>query len=233
MYFFLGGQSSVGKSFVLPGQTMDSNIFPIANILESIRILNINTKIYNSSSSEIFGNQSKKKLREDSPFYPISPYGLAKSITTELARSYRDSFKIKAYNGICFNHESLYRSKNFLFGKFFEVLKNKKNDKKFTFGNLNIIRDWGLSSEYVKGYLKILNYREPTDFILATGKSYSIKEIFTKILGKKLFTKKIISQKNNSRTNEIFYSYANVSKLSRLVNWKPKYTIINFLKNIK
>tara|TARA_B100001063_G_scaffold244909_1_gene278992 strand:+ start:642 stop:1613 length:972 start_codon:yes stop_codon:yes gene_type:complete len=230
--FFLGGQSSVGKSFKFSKETLESNIIPVANIIESIRLLKIDARVYNSSSSEIFGNQKKKKLSEKSDFFPISPYGLAKSITTELTRSYRESFNSKIYNGICFNHESLLRNANFLFGKFRILYENKTNNKKFIFGNLNIVRDWGLSSEYVQGYYKIIKYKKPTDFIIATGKSYSIKNIFIKILGKKIFKKKVLSKKKLSRKNEISYSYADTSKLEKLIKWKPKYSVIDLYKKI-
>ena len=113
----MGGQSSVGKSFNKPEETIVSNIIPISNILEVSRKFNLKNKIYNSSSSEIFGNQGKKKLNENSVYYPISPYGLAKAISTDLVKSYRLSFKIKCCNGICFNHESEQRNTNFLFWK--------------------------------------------------------------------------------------------------------------------
>ena len=228
--FFLGGQSSVGKSFNKPEETIVSNIIPISNILEVSRKFNLKNKIYNSSSSEIFGNQGKKKLNENSVYYPISPYGLAKAISTDLVKSYRLSFKIKCCNGICFNHESEQRNTNFLFGKLLKLTKNLKNKKKFVFGNLNIVRDWGLSKEYVEAYFKILNQKKLEDFIIATGKSFSIKQIFIKILGKKIFKEKIIFDKKLKRMNEIFYSYADPRKIRTKLGWKANLTVIDLFK---
>ena len=233
LIFFLGGQSSVGKSFIKTNETINSNILPIINILETIRKFELDTKIYNSSSSEIFGNQNKKKLIEEDDFFPISPYGLSKAISTNLIRSYRDSFDIKAYNGICFNHESEQRNKNFLFGKLRYFIKNNKKIKKLKFGNLNVVRDWGLSKEYVHAFLKIASSNKPDDYIVATGKSYSIKDIFIKLIGKKNFYKKISMDKKNIRKNEIFFSYANPSKIKKRLNWKAQKSIINIFDNEK
>ena len=182
--FFLAGQSSVGKSLIKPEETFESNIIPVSNILEVSRKNNLKNKIYNSSSSEIFGNQGKTKLNENSSYYPISPYGLAKSISTDLVKSYRQSFKIKCCNGICFNHELSKRNTNFLFGKLLKVINSSKSSRKIKFGKSNIIRDWGLSKEYVNAYLKILLSNQPDDYVIATGRSFSIKDVFLKILGK-------------------------------------------------
>ena len=228
--YFLGGQSSVGKSFRKPNETIKSNVIPVSNILETSRKFNLNNKIYNSSSSEIFGNQGKKKLNENSIYYPISPYALAKAISTDLVKSYRLSFKTKCCNGICFNHESEKRNANFLFGKLLQLTKNLKNKKKFVFGNLNIVRDWGLSKEYVVAYFRILKQKTLEDFVIATGKSFSIKKIFIKILGKKIFNEKIISSKKLKRTNEIFYSYANPKKIRKKLGWKAYSTVIDLFK---
>ena len=229
--FFLGGQSSVGKSFAYPEETIESNIIPIFNILEVTRKHNLKNKIYNSSSGEIFGNQGKKKLNENSTYYPVSPYGLAKAISSDLVKSYRLSFKIKCSNGICFNHESLQRNTNFLFGKLFKLIKNIKSKKKFNFGNLDIIRDWGISAEYVEAYLKILTQKKSEDLIIATGKSFSIKQVFIKILGKKTFKNKIVYDKKFKRINEFIYSYADPKKIKKKLGWKANSTVIDLFKN--
>ena len=228
--FFLAGQSSVGRSFERPMETYNSNIMPVMNILEYIRKFSNQTRIYNSSSSEIFGNQGKKKLNEKSNYFPISPYGSAKAITTDLIKSYRESFEIKAYNGICFNHESIHRNSNFLFGKLLKILKTTKN-KKVKFGSSSIVRDWGLSEEYVSAFLKIILSKQPDDYVIATGRSYSIKEVFIKILGKKNFNKKIIFDENLKRPNEIFFSYADPRKIKKKLNWKARKYVTDIFKN--
>ena len=110
------------------------------------------------------------------------------------------------------------------------MTKNLKNKKKFVFGNLNIVRDWGLSKEYVEAYFKILNQKKLEDFIIATGKSFSIKQIFIKILGKKIFKEKIIFDKKLKRMNEIFYSYADPRKIRTKLGWKANLTVIDLFK---
>ena len=171
----------------------------------------------------------EKKLNEKSNYFPISPYGSAKAITTDLIKSYRKSFQIKAFNGICFNHESSIEIQIFIWKitKNFEIPKNKK----VKFGSSSIVRDWGLSEEYVSAFLKIILSKQPDDYVIATGRSYSIKEVFIKILGKKNFEKKIIFDENLKRSNEIFFSYADPRKIKKKLNWKARNYVTDIFKN--
>jgi len=179
--FYFAGQSSVADSFKKPRETLLSNFNGCKNFLDSIIKLNLNVKFFNASSSEIFG-RSKKKLLLNSQKKPVSPYGVAKLRSFNIVRKYRKKFNLKLYNGIIFNSESFLRPKKFILPKICLTaikakkfaLKNKK--KSFFFGNINVKRDWGWCEEYVKIiWLKMME--KPNDFIVATGKSYSVKDL--------------------------------------------------------
>ena len=227
--FFLAGQSSVGRSFERPMETYTSNILPIMNILEYIRKFSNQTRIYNSSSSEIFGNQGKKKLNEKSNYFPISPYGSAKAITTDLINLIEKVFKSRHLMASVSITSPSIEIQIFIWKitKNFEIPKNKK----VKFGSSSIVRDWGLSEEYVSAFLKIILSKQPDDYVIATGRSYSIKEVFIKILGKKNFNKKIIFNKNLKRSNEIFFSYADPRKIKKKLNWKARNYVTDIFKN--
>jgi len=170
--YYLSGQSSVIESFKKFDETIDYNIVGIKNILESCRILKLKSKIFYSSSGEIFGEGNKKnKFSEDSPHHPNSPYALSKSIGYEIVRSYREMFYLKCCSGILFNHESNLRTKKFVLKKItlglIKIMKKKR--KKIILGNLNIYKDWGRALEYVEAMWKILNSNKKlNDYIIST-----------------------------------------------------------------
>jgi GDPmannose 4,6-dehydratase len=180
--FYFAGQSSVSKSFQKKKETLKSNFFGCKNFLNIILKLNLNTKFFNAASSEIFG-ESKYKLTINSQKKPANPYGLSKLKSFKLVQHYRKKFNLKLYNGIIFNCESYLRPKNFILPKIcLSAIKAHKlnliNKKKlFEFGNIQVTRDWGWCEEYVKSIFYNLQ-KSPHDFIVATGKSYNIVELF-------------------------------------------------------
>lgn len=175
--FYLAGQSSVAKSFKKPKETIASNFNGCKNFLEILKKNKFLGKFINIASSEIFGNQKglkslKKKLK------PISPYGKAKLKSFNLTKNFRRKFKLKTYNAIIFNCESILRPKNFVIPKIcLSAIKAFNGYKKKTeFGNLDVIRDWGWVEEYVKAIYKI-TLHQPDDIIIATGKYFRLKDL--------------------------------------------------------
>ncbi len=247
----LAAQSYVFGSFFNPIQTANITAIGTLRILEAIRKKNLKIKFYQASSSEMFGNTKTKKQSENSNFDPQSPYAISKLFAHFLTKNYRKSYGIFAVSGILFNHESPLRSDEFVTKKIINGLIKIKNKKQnyIELGNINAKRDWGYSKEYVEQMWKMLQLRKPNDFVIATGKSYSIKEfinICTKYLkiqtrwvgsGVKLKlvnleNKKVIIKINKKffRPSEVNHTEGNISKAKKLLKWKPK---INFKKLVK
>lgn len=242
----LAAQSHVAVSFQIPEYTANADAIGTLRFLEAIRILKSNCKFYQASSSEMFGDQGNKILSEKNFFDPASPYGAAKLYSYNIVRIYRKAYRIFASNGILFNHESPRRGGTFVTKKIIDGLvdiKKKKIDTLYL-GNLNAIRDWGHAKDYVEGIVKILRYKKPDDFVLATGKNFSVRE-FVEKAGKKLgmrivwrgrgerevgidlVSDKIIIKLKNKylRPYEITYLKGDFSKARKLLKWTPKISI--------
>jgi GDPmannose 4,6-dehydratase len=174
----LASQTHVGASFQLPEYTADINGLGTLRILEIIRILNLNCKFYQASSSELYGKTSKKSLSESTAFKPDSPYAISKLFSYWITRNYRDSYKIFASNGILFNHESCRRTPTFVTRKITRGLARVIYglDTCIELGNLNSSRDWGHSKDYVEMQWKILQHKKPMDIVIATGKQYTVRK---------------------------------------------------------
>ncbi len=175
--YYLAGQSSVDKSFKKPKETIISNFYGCKNVLESLKEIKFPGKFLNIASSEIFGNQKgfkslNKKLK------PVSPYGKAKLKSFNLTKSFRKKFKLKTYNAILFNCDSILRPKNFVIPKIcLSAIRAFNGDKqKIKFGDLNVVRDWGWVEEYVEGIYKITQ-KKPDDIIIASGKYFKLKDL--------------------------------------------------------
>ena len=175
--FYLAGQSNVDKSFNKPKETIASNFNGCKNVLEILKETKFSGKFINIASSEIFGNQKgfkslKKKLK------PVSPYGKAKLKSFNLTKNFRKKFKLKTYNAIVFNCDSILRPKNFVIPKIcLSAIKSFNGyKKKIKFGDLSVIRDWGWVEEYVKGIYK-LTLQKPDDIIIATGRYFRLKDL--------------------------------------------------------
>ena len=171
--YILSGLSSVKKSFSSPIETYRSNIIVPFKILEICRKKKLDIKIYNSVSTDCFGNQ-KTILNERSNFYPVSPYAKSKSYVYWLIKYYRETFNVKCVSGIVSNHESILRNKNFVTKKIIEYIKNFDFKKKLIMGNTNVYRDWGWAPDYVDAIYKINSSKKRSDYVVATGKSYFI-----------------------------------------------------------
>ena len=184
----LAAQSHVAVSFEQPEYTANADALGALRILEIIKNLNLIKKIkfYQAGTSEMFGKVQTIPQNEKTPFYPRSPYGVAKLFSHWITINYRESYKIFASNGILFNHESPIRGETFVTKKVVDGLCNIKFglQKKLFVGNLNAKRDWGHAKDYVRAMWLILQHKKPDDFIISTGKQYSVRELINLVAKK-------------------------------------------------
>jgi GDPmannose 4,6-dehydratase len=239
----LGAQSHVRVSFDIPEYTSDITAIGALRLLECIRSLKLNAKFYQASSSEMFGKvKNKKSINELTSFHPRSMYGVAKVFAYHTTVHYREAYGIFASNGILFNHESPRRGPTFVTKKIVQGLVRIKKgiQKKITLGNLYAVRDWGHAKDYVNSMWKILQYKQPDDWIIATNKENTVKN-FVNITAKKLSlkiqwkgaglkevaidrtTKKIIVDIDPKffRPSEVDFLKGDFSKAKKLLKWKP------------
>jgi GDPmannose 4,6-dehydratase len=173
----LAAQSFVKTSFEQPLFTSDVNAMGVARILEAIRQVSPGSRFYQAGTSEMFGKVQCTPQNETTPFYPRSPYGVAKLYAYWLTVNYRESYKLFAANGILFNHESPLRGLEFVTRKITTTLAQIKQGQKsiLELGNLDAKRDWGFAGDYVEGMWLMLQQEQPDDYVLATGKTYSVR----------------------------------------------------------
>ena len=176
----LAAQSHVQVSFETPEYTANSDALGTLRILEAIRILNLSekTKFYQASTSELYGKVYETPQNENTPFYPRSPYGVAKLYAYWITVNYREAYNIFASNGILFNHEGPTRGETFVSRKITQAVAriSHGSDEILYLGNIEAKRDWGHARDYVDGMLKILQHDTPEDFVLATGVIHSVKD---------------------------------------------------------
>jgi GDPmannose 4,6-dehydratase len=227
--YYFSGISSVGKSFLGREKTLNINIAGFVNIVESCRILNKKIKIYNACSSESFGFLKNKKIDETSPLNPKSPYGLSKAINLLLAKNYRDNLGLYIVNGISFNHDSPLRNNSFVLKKIISNIKKLVKDKnyKIELGNINVSRDWGWTPEHINFIYKLMQLKKSDDYVIATGKTTSLRNLIKIIFDKyKIKIKdKIIINKRYFRNNEILSNSANIKKIKSVLGNVPKTNI--------
>ena len=224
----LAAQSSVGKSFNQPNETIEGIVSGTINLLESARILGFSGSIFFAGSSEIFG-LTTKKADINHPQNPINPYGVAKQASLNLVRIYRDSYDLKCVTGILFNHESSLRNDDFVTQKIIrgaiECSKNK--NKKIKLGNINIQRDWGWAGEYVEAMQLISSAKVKEDFIICTGKLTKLSK-FIDIAFKKFslnWQDHIEIDETLFRKQEILKSYGDPYHLKSQLNWSAQFSI--------
>jgi GDPmannose 4,6-dehydratase len=239
----LAAQSHVAVSFEEPEYTANSDALGALRILEAIRLLKLEkkTKYYQASTSELFGAVKEIPQTENTPFNPRSPYGVAKLYAYWITINYRDAYNIYACNGILFNHESPVRGETFVTKKITKALTRIKMGLQncLYLGNLNALRDWGHAKDYVEAQWLMLQQSNPEDFVIATGKQFSVRE-FINLASKKLDMnikwkgkglnevgyldgKKIIKiDPNYFRPTEVDNLLGDASKAKRKLKWKPK-----------
>jgi GDPmannose 4,6-dehydratase len=223
--YFLAAQSSVGLSFEQPNETFESIAIGVLNLLEAVRILKLDARIYHASSSECFGDVGDRCANELSPFQPRSPYAIAKSSAHWLVRNYRESYGIYASNGILFNHESNLRPFRYVTRKIVSAACRiaRGSNERLLLGRLDIVRDWGWAEEYVEAMWRILQHTSPDDFIIATGKSCSLMDfVDTAFRTVELDWQKYVSvDQSLFRPSDIAISRGDPSKAQDLLGWEP------------
>tara|TARA_B100001057_G_scaffold392508_1_gene401113 strand:+ start:11019 stop:12050 length:1032 start_codon:yes stop_codon:yes gene_type:complete len=240
----LAAQSHVAVSFMIPEYTANVDALGTLRILESIRSLNLigKTKFYQASTSEMYGKVHKTPQNEKTPFYPRSPYGVSKVFSYWSCVNYREAYKLFAVNGILFNHESPRRGETFVTRKISIALCKIKlgMQKKLIIGNIDAKRDWGHAKDYVEAMWLMLQKKTPQDYVIATGKNYSVKDFIVKALkileikvkwkGKGINTKafdkngKCIIECNKKyfRPTEVDKLLGDPLKAKKYLKWKPK-----------
>ena len=231
----LAAQSHVRISFDQPLYTANVTGIGTLNVLEAVKLIKPSIKIYQASSSEMFGNSIDEDgyQRETTPMNPVSPYGCAKVFSYNICRNYRNSYGMFISNGILFNHESPRRGTNFVTNKVCkEAVKIKLGlSNELKLGNLDATRDWGHAKDYVKAMWEILQLENPDDFVCATGVSHSVRElcdyVFTYL---ELDYKKYVTQDEKFlRPEELRDLKGDSSKLVNITGWSHDYTFETML----
>ena len=250
----LGAQSHVHTSFEIPEYSANADALGTLRILEAIRVLKLQkkTKFYQASTSEIFGN-TEIPQNEKTPFRPRSPYAISKLYAYWTTVNYREAYNIFAVNGILFNHEGPRRGETFVSRKItravVEISKKKRNF--FTLGNLNAKRDWGSAKDYVESMWLMLKAKKPSDYVISTGKSYSVKNfveeafkhINVKIIWRGTGLNEVGLDKKTGKirikVDPVYFRPTDVdelrgdsSKARRELNWKPKTSFTKLVKEM-
>ena len=251
----LAAQSHVQVSFETPEYTANSDALGTLRILEAISILKLKEKVkfYQASTSELYGKAQEIPQNEKTPFYPRSPYAVAKLYSFWITVNYREAYKIFASNGILFNHESSIRGETFVSRKITMAVCaiSKKKQNCLYLGNLDAKRDWGHAKDFVEGMWMILQQRKPDDFVLATGETYSVREfveiVFNEVgikikwegkgineVGKDQKTQKILIRvdKKYFRPTEVDILHGDYTKAKENLGWNPKISFQELVKEM-
>ena len=220
----LAGQSSVGLSFEQPVETIDSIMHGTINIMEAMRFLGLGARFYSASSSECFGNTYGRPAEETTEFRPRSPYAVGKAAAFWAVANYREAYGLFACSGILFNHESPLRPTRYVTQKIvrgaMDIAEGKADALEL--GNLDLSRDWGWAPEYVDAMRRMLDLDVPTDFVIATGATYSLTDFVAcafDVLGLD-WRKHVRTSGAFQRPTDIAYSSGNPEKASRLLGWQ-------------
>jgi|TARA_B110000503_G_scaffold141748_1_gene236206 GDPmannose 4,6-dehydratase len=224
----LGAQSHVRISFEIPEFTGNVNALGVLNVLSAIKEHSPESKMYQASSSEMFGDSVDDDMfqRETTPMHPVSPYGCAKLYGYHITRNYRKAYGLFAANGILFNHESPRRGSNFVTSKVVKTACEIKVGKKdrLELGNMDSSRDWGHSKDYVRAMVKILEQDEPQDFVIATGQTHTVRDLVNLVFDKlDLEVDKYVFQNPKFlRPSELPYLKGDSSKARKALDWRPE-----------
>ena len=251
----LAAQSHVQVSFEIPEYTANSDAIGVLRLLEAVRSANLinKTKIYQASTSELYGKVREVPQSEKTPFYPRSPYAIAKQYAYWIVVNYREAYNFFACNGILFNHESPLRGETFVTRKITIGLSRIKLgvQRDLVLGNLNAKRDWGHAEDYAEAMWKMMQLKKPDDFVIATGKQYSVRDFVNntaKNLGINIrWTGKGVNEKGIDkktgktivkvgkryfRPTEVDTLLGDARKARKILKWKPKITFNQMVKEM-
>ena len=234
----LAAQSHVRISFDQPAFTTHTDAVGVLNLLEAMRLMCPDARMYQAGSSEMYGNECDADgyRREDTLMRPVSPYGCAKLYAFNLCRTYRTSYDMFVSNGILFNHESPRRGLNFVTNKVVDgaVKIRKGKQLELALGNLNATRDWGHAKDYVRAMWMMLQHDEPDDFVCAMGESHSIKELCAEVFGQVEldYQDHVTIDRKYFRPTELHDLKGDSSKLRRVLGWEPEYTFQGMIEEM-
>ena len=231
----LAAQSFVGESWNTPEHTSDVTGLGVLRVLEAIREFNPKIKFYQASSSEMFGRMVENPAREVTPFYPRSPYGVAKLYGHWITKNYRESYNMFACSGILFNHESERRGIEFVTRKISDGVARIKLglDNHIVLGNLDAKRDWGYAPDYVEAMWLMMQQETPEDYVIATGKTYSIRDfldIAFKHIGIKDWSKFVKQDLKYMRPAEVDVLRGDFTKSKSKLKWIPKTSFVDLVQ---
>jgi GDPmannose 4,6-dehydratase len=222
----LAAQSHVRVSFDIPEYTGEISGLGSVRLLEAIRRLDLRTRYYQASSSELYGKVLETPQRETTPFHPRSPYAAAKAYAFYITQNYREAYGMFATNGILFNHESPRRGETFVTRKITRAATRIKVglQKKLYLGNLEAKRDWGYAKDYVEAMWRMLQHGVPDDFVIATGETHSVSEFLEKVFGclDLDFREHVEHDARYERPAEVDLLLGDPSKARTVLGWEPK-----------
>ena len=236
-FYNLAAQSFVGVSWDLNKLTTQVNSIGPLNILNAIKQHSAETKFYQASTSEMYGNSSGGQQNENTPFHPRSPYGVSKLYAHWITVNFRESFSLYACSGILFNHESPLRGKEFVTRKITDGVARIKMGltDSVTLGNLDSRRDWGFAGDFVEAMWLILQQTEANDYVIATGKQHSIRELLDVAfnhVGIPDWAHLVKSDPRFKRPAELHSLCGDSSRARNLIGWQPKVTFEQMIKDM-
>ena len=230
----LGAQSHVQVSFEAPEYSADTDALGVLRLLDAIKDSKVKTRFYQASTSELYGKVQEVPQKETTPFYPRSPYGVAKLYSFWAVKNYREAYGMHASNGILFNHESPRRGETFVTRKITRAASRIKLglQQELFMGNVNALRDWGFAGDYVEGMWRMLQQDNPDDYVLATGEMHSVKEFLAEAfdyvgLDWEKYTR---HDSRYERPSEVEQLLGDPSKAKRVLGWEPKVTFKGLVK---
>jgi GDPmannose 4,6-dehydratase len=223
----LAAQSFVATSWSQPELTADITGLGCIRVLEALRVICPDAKFYQASSSEMFGAVVETPQSEKTPFHPRSPYGVSKVMAYWATVNYRESYDMKTFNGILFNHESPRRGIEFVTRKITDMIAriHLGMEKKLMLGNMDVRRDWGFAGDYVEVMWRMLQLDEGDDFVVGTGENHSVKEFVDeafKVIGIDDWEDHVEVDKRYYRPAEVYELRADPSKAKKVLGWEPK-----------
>jgi GDPmannose 4,6-dehydratase len=236
-FYNLAAQSFVGISWDLNKLTTEVNSMGPLNILNAIKTHSPNTKFYQASTSEMYGNSDGNKQNETTPFHPRSPYGVSKLYSHWITVNFRESYSLYTCSGILFNHESPLRGREFVTRKITDGVARIKLGmaKDITLGNLDARRDWGFAGDFVEAMWLMLQQEEAKDYVIATGEQHTIRELLDiafKHVGLPHWTQYVSSDPRFKRPAELHSLCGDSSRAQKLLGWQPKVTFEQMVKDM-